>query len=80
MARLWAEIDVDWKRKEARARAQREANAAAAREGRPLPHPNPWDALDPTKLAPDASREAYRQRALEFRKLCPPFKPKRHTI
>ncbi len=80
MVRLWAEIDEDWKRKEDRARAQRAANAAAAREGRVLPYPNPWETLDPTKLPRDASREAYRQRHLEFRKLCPPFKPRRHVI
>lgn len=80
MARLWAEIDEDWKRREDRALAQRAANAAAAREGEPLPYPNPWDSLDPTKLPRDAPREARRQRYLEFRKLCPPFKPKRYTI
>lgn len=80
MARPWAEIDEEWKRKEERSSAQRAANAAATREGRPLPYPNPWDTLDPTKLPPDAHREAFRQRYLEFRKLCPPFKPKRHTI
>ena len=80
MAKLWAEIDEDWKRKEERALAQRAANAAAAREGRPLPYPSPWDVLDPTKLPRDADREAHRQRFLEFRELCPPFKPKRHII
>ncbi len=80
MARPWAEIDEDWKRKEERALAQRAANAAAVREGKPLPYPNPWDSLDPTKLPRDASREARRQRHLEFSRLCPPFKPKRHTI
>ncbi len=80
MAKPWAEIDEDWKRKEERALAQRAANEAAAREGRPLPYPNPWDTLDPTKLPRDAPREAYLQRYLEFRKLCPPFKPKRYRI
>ncbi len=80
MARPWAEIDEDWKRKEERALAQRAANAAASRARQPLPYPNRWDALDPTKLPRDAPREAYRQRYLELRKLCPPFKPKRHTI
>ncbi len=80
MARPWAEIDEDWKRKEERALAQRAANAAAAREGRPLPYPNPWDALDPTKLPRDATSETYRQSFREFRKLCPPFQPKRYTI
>ncbi len=80
MERPWAEIDEDWKRKEERALAQRAANAAAARDGRPLPYPNPWDVLDPTKLPRDASPEAYQQSYREFRKLCPPFQPKRHTI
>ncbi len=49
MARPWAEIDEDWKRKEERALAQRAANAAA-REDRPLPYPSPFSALGPTKL------------------------------
>ncbi len=80
MARPWAEIDEDWKRKEERALAQRAANAAAAREGRPLPFPSPWDALDPTKVPRGATREAYRQSFLEFRKLCPPFRPKQYRI
>ncbi len=80
MARPWAEIDDDWRRKEERALAQRAANAAAARDGRPLPYPNPWDALDPTKLPRDASPAAHQQRYREFRKRCPPFQPKRHTI
>ncbi len=80
MPRLWAEIDEDWKRKEDRALAQRAANEAAIREGKPVPYPNPWDTLDPTKLPRDAPQEANQQRHLEFRKLCPPFKPKRHTI
>lgn len=80
MSRPWAEIDEDWKRKEGRALAQRAANDAAAREGRPLPYPNPWDTLDPTKLPHDASREAHRRRYLELRRLCPPYQPKRHTI
>jgi len=35
--------------------------------------------LDPTKLPRDAPPEAFRQRHLEFCKLCPPRKPKRHT-
>lgn len=80
MDRPWAEIDEDWKRKEERALAQRAANVAAGREGKPLPYPSPWDTLDPTKLPRDAPPEAYRQSFLEFRKLCPPFQPKRHTI
>ena len=76
----WAEIDEDWRRKEQRALAQREANAAAAREGKPLPYPSPWDRLDPTKVPRDATPEEYHQSYIEFCKLCPPYRPKRHTI
>ncbi len=80
MDRPWAEIDEDWRRKEERALAQRAANVAASREGRPQPYPNPWDVLDPTKVPRDASPEAFRRSYVEFRKICPPFRPKRHTI
>ncbi|MEM7584602.1 MAG: hypothetical protein AAF560_14525 [Acidobacteriota bacterium] len=80
MAKLWAEIDDDWRRKEERALAQRSANAAAAAAGEPLPFPNPWDTLDPTKLPADASPEAIQKRYVEFRRLCPPYQPKRHTL
>ena len=80
MALVWAEIDEDWKRKEERAMAQRAANVAASREGRPLPYPNPFDVWDPTKVPRDASPEQIRQSHMEFRKICPPFQPKRHTI
>lgn len=76
----WAEIDEDWRRKEERAMAQREANAAAVGEGRPLPYPNPWDAVDPTKVPRDASFEAQVQSVHEFRKICRPYRPKSHTI
>lgn len=80
MARPWAEIDEDWKRKEERAIAQRAANAAAAREGRPLPDLNPFSTLGPSKLSTDASREEYHKWYLEQRKVYRPFQPKRHTI
>ena len=76
----WADIDDDWRRKEERSVARRAANAAADREGRPLPYPNPWDALDPTKLRRDASFEARIQRVREFQKICRPYRPKTHTI
>jgi len=78
--KLWAEIDEDWRRKEERAMAQRAANLEAQREGRPLPYPNLWDQLDPTKLPRDATPEQRAQRHREFRKICRPFQPKRHTI
>lgn len=75
----WAELDEDWRRKEERALEQRAANAAAARAGRPLPFPNPWDTLDPTKLPRDASEAARLERITELRKICKPRR-KRHTI
>jgi hypothetical protein len=66
--------------REQRAIERRQANAEAARTGRPLPHPNPWDALDPTKLdaAVDADAAAARYRA--FCKLCPPRRWKTHVL
>lgn len=79
-ARLWAEIDDDWKRKEERALAQRAANAAAAREGRPLPCRNPLVGFDRDKLSPDASTEEYHQWYLRRRKICRAPKPQRHPI
>jgi hypothetical protein len=78
--KLWAEIDEDWKRKEERALAQRAANAAAVREGKPVPYPNPLAAFDPTKVPADASDEQIQQSYREFCKICPPVRPKRHTI
>ena len=60
--------------------AQREANARAAAEGRPLPFPNMWDALDPTKVDPGASPEEIHRSYLEFRKLCTPPPCPEHTI
>ena len=78
--KLWAEIDEDWKRKEERALAQRAANAAAVDEGRPVPYPNPFASADPTKVTADATPEEIQQRYREFCKICPPFRPKRHTI
>ncbi len=78
--KLWAEIDEDWKRKEARALAQRAANLAATRAGKPVPYPNPFMAWDPTKVPRDASPAEYRASLLEFRRLCCPIEPKRHTI
>jgi hypothetical protein len=66
---------------EARAIAQREANERAKAEGLPLPHPNPWDVWDPTKLDPaEATPERIAQRYREFRKLCPPRKRKEHFL
>lgn len=56
----------------ARAEAERAANALAKEEGRPLPFPNPWDVLDPTKLPPGASDDEIQERCEAFSKLCAP--------
>lgn len=60
--------------------AQRTANVEAQREGRPLPYPNPFDLLDPTKVPADAAPEQVAESHRQFRKICRPFQPKRHTI
>jgi hypothetical protein len=65
---------------EARALRERAANRAAGRQSVPIPFPNPWDAWDPTKLAPGASVDEIRRRYLEFRKLCPRPRPKTHIL
>jgi hypothetical protein len=56
--------------RERRAIAQREANARAAARGEPLPFPNPWDTLDPTKVGPDATPEEITASYREFRRRC----------
>ena len=68
------------KRQVARALAERRANAIAAAQGRPLPFPNIWDELDPTKVPRDASPEEIQRRYAEFRRLCPPRPKKRHVL
>lgn len=50
--------------------AQREANARAKAAGRPLPSPNLWDTLDPTKCAPGASTEEVQARYEHFTQIC----------
>ncbi len=60
--------------------SQRQANERAEAAGQPLPYPNIWDELDPTKLDRGASPEEVHRRYLEFRKLCTPPECKRHTI
>lgn len=52
--------------------AERRANEAARDAGRPLPHPSPWDVLDPTKVPRNATDEQIRDSYLRFRALCPP--------
>lgn len=76
----WADIDPYWREKESRALEQRAAHEKALREGHPSPHPNPWDLLDPTKVAPDATQEQILERRRAFRKICRPHTPKRHVI
>ena len=66
---------------EARALAEREANRQAKEKGLPLPYPNMWDSLDPTKLDPEeATPEAYERSCREFRKLCRPRPRKKHLL
>ena len=60
-----------------RAAAQRTANARAKAQGRPLPHPNLWGLLDPTKAPAGATDEQIRESYLRFRALCPPPARKR---
>jgi len=63
-----------------RARAERSANARAAAEGRPLPFPNPWDAVDPTKVPRDATPAEIHASYVAFRQLCPPPPRKKHYL
>jgi hypothetical protein len=66
---------------EARSLAQREANRVAKERGLPLPYPNIWDKLDPTKIDPEeATPEAIAKSYREFCKLCPPRKRRRHIL
>jgi hypothetical protein len=63
-----------------RALQQREANAAAYASGEPLPFPNIWDALDPTKVHPDATAAEIRASHREFDRLCRRRPRKRHVL
>ena len=64
----------------ARSLAQRAANELALRAGEPLPFPNPWDALDPTKLPPDADAEQLQERVMRLAAICRRPRCKRHTV
>lgn len=64
----------------ARAMAQRAANAEASRKEEPLPYPNIWDTLDPTKVDRNATIEEIHRRYLEFVKLCRPRPKTRHAL
>jgi hypothetical protein len=63
-----------------RAMAERRANDRAAERGEPLPFPNIWDLLDPTKLPQGATEEQILDRISEFRKICRPPVRKRHYL
>jgi hypothetical protein len=65
---------------ERRAIAQREANGRAGAEGKPLPFPNVWDALDPTKVPPDATPAQILESVRRFAKRCRPRPRKRHVL
>ncbi len=60
--------------------AQRRDNERARRRGLPLPYPNLWDALDPTKVPRDATPEEIHRSYLEFSRLCRPRPRKTHTL
>lgn len=70
----------EWREKEARAIAQRAANAEAKARGEPMPYPNPWDGVDPTKLPEDATPEQITDRYKAFAKICRRAPTKRYTI
>ena len=74
------EMRIKTPEQEARAMAEREANRRAEERGEPLPFPNIWDTLDPTKLPRDATPEQIHQRYIEFMKICPKPKRKAYTI
>lgn len=54
----------------ARAEAERRANEQAAAEGRALPYPNPWDAIDPTKVPQNASAQELQASYQRWSQLC----------
>lgn len=54
---------------------QRAANEAAKASGSPLPYPNRWDALDLTKVAPNASFAEKLASYKAFRAVCRPGRP-----
>jgi hypothetical protein len=54
-------------RKAQKGLAQRAANARARERGEPLPYPNLWDTLDPTKLDGEPTHEALLASVAAFR-------------
>jgi hypothetical protein len=71
---------IKTREQELRAKRERAANASAQRAGKPLPFPNLWDELDPTKLPRDASEKSIQESYTEFCKLCPPTPRKTHVL
>jgi hypothetical protein len=67
-------------KQERRAEQERAANVRAAAEGRPLPSPNIWDRLDPTKVRPGATAEDIQASFARFQKLCRPRARIRHRL
>lgn len=65
---------------EERAIHERKANARAAAEGAPLPFPNIWDALDPSKVPRDATAAEVQASYLRFAQLCQPRPRKLHRL
>jgi hypothetical protein len=65
---------------EERAIAERGANARAAAEGMPLPFPNIWDTLDPTKVDRTATPAQVHASYLRFAMLCRPRPRIRHRL
>jgi hypothetical protein len=59
---------------------QRAANQSAALAGEPLPFPNMWEQLDPTKVARDAGPDELQSSYVAFSKLCPPKPRRRHRL
>lgn len=72
--------DMKDSRQEDRALRERSANDLAAAEGRPLPFPNIWDTLDPSKVAPGATPSEVHASYLRFTALCRPRQRKVHRL
>lgn len=66
--------------REGSALEQRAANERAAQAGHPLPFPNLWDRLDPTKVDHDANPEQMQSSYVAFTKLCRPRPRRRHRL
>ncbi|MEX1362738.1 MAG: hypothetical protein AB1Z98_06400 [Nannocystaceae bacterium] len=66
--------------REKRQLEQRNANARALDRGEPLPFPNLFDALDPTKVDPSATELDRLESVRGFRQICRPRPSKRHAI